>query len=332
MSLSKLDHDCLASILILGAPLAHDLAKLAAMCRDFNEAVKKAFKVRPYSDEVVTFAGHISFVTCIASTPDGRIITGSNNGSIWLHGPCERTIKAHSFCVASVVVVGASHFISTADKCIKLWTLDGVLERTFVMNRVVCCVAALPDGVHFVVGTGKKIKLYHVDGTPVYKFKGHLNWVWSLVATPDGQHIISGSSDETVKVWSVATKSLVGSRSGTNGYVQAVTVTPDGQRILNGNANTVVVSFLNGTFEKFFVHHENMVRAIIALSDNQHALSASHETVKLFNFNDGTVLRKLLCIPPNLVTCLALLPDGLRFVSGSADRTVRIVYHGVCGR
>ena len=40
------------------------------------------------------------------------------------------------------------------------------------------CVAALPDGVHFVVGLGVgptaigEVKLYHVDGTLVHTFKG----------------------------------------------------------------------------------------------------------------------------------------------------------------
>jgi len=29
------------------------------------------------------------------------------------------------------------------------------------------------------------------------------------------------------------------------------------------------------------------------------------------------------------VLCLALLPDGLRFVSGGQDRTARIVEHGL---
>ena len=32
--------------------------------------------------------------------------------------------------------------------------------------------------------------------------------------------------------------------------------------------------------------------------------------------------------PPN-VRSLALLPDGLRFVSGSSDKTARIAYHGL---
>ena len=31
----------------------------------------------------------------------------------------------------------------------------------------------------------------------------------------------------------------------------------------------------------------------------------------------------------NTVRCLALLPDGLRFVSGSADKTACIAYHGL---
>ena len=48
------------------------------------------------------------------------------------------------------------------------------------------CVAALPDGVHFVVGmedydgddsgTGV-VGLYHVDGTLVHTFKGHTDFV-----------------------------------------------------------------------------------------------------------------------------------------------------------
>ena len=29
------------------------------------------------------------------------------------------------------------------------------------------------------------------------------------------------------------------------------------------------------------------------------------------------------------VYCLALMPDGLRFVSGSDDNTARIAYHGL---
>ena len=67
----------------------------------------------------------------------------------------------------------------------------------------------------------------------------------------------------------------------------------------------------------------------MALPDNQHALSASVDrTVKLFNVNDGAVLRTFKH-HTNTVWCLALLPDGRRFVSSSLDKTARIVEHGL---
>ena len=97
----------------------------------------------------------------------------------------------------------------------------------------------------------------------------------------------------------------------------------------NSTANTVRVWLLNGTLENTFRLHFGMVKALVALPDNQHALSGSDDnTVKLFNVNDGTVLRTFTH-HASRVTCLALLPDGRRFVSGSYDGTARIVEHGL---
>ena len=69
--------------------------------------------------------------------------------------------------------------------------------------------------------------------------------------------------------------------------------------------------------------------ALVPLPDNQHALSGSNDnTIKLFNVNDGVVLRTFKHHADE-VTCLTLLPDGLRFVSSSYDKTAKIVYHGL---
>ena len=70
------------------------------------------------------------------------------------------------------------------------------------------------------------------------------------------------------------------------------------------------------------------------MPDNQHALSAASDarspgygTVHLLNVNDGHVPRTVKH-HTHWVTSLALLPDGLRFVSGSHDGTARIVEIG----
>jgi WD40 repeat protein len=89
------------------------------------------------------------------------------------------------------------------------------------------------------------------------------------------------------------------------------------------------VWLLDGTHQNTFELHTSYVRALVALPDNQHALSGSADnTVKLFNVNDGTVLRTFTH-HTDRVSSLALLPDGLRFVSGSWDKTARIAYHGL---
>ena len=155
--------------------------------------------------------------------------------------------------------------------------------------------------------------------------------VYSVAVTRDGQHIISGAADKLVKVWSVATKSLVRTCEGHTSFVNAVAAMPDGQRILSGGLDyTVRVWLLDGTLKNTFALHTEDVTALVALPDNQHALSGSDDTtIKLFNVNDGTVLRTFKHLDTSLVECLALMPDGHRFVSCAWDSTACIVEHGL---
>ena len=103
-----------------------------------------------------------------------------------------------------------------------------------------------------------------------------------------------------------------------------------GAASLSGSYEVVRVWRIDGTPENTFkLHTHAPVRALAALADNQHALSGSADkTVKLFNVNDGAVLRTFKH-HTRTVTSLALLPDGLRFVSGSDDRTACILEHGL---
>merc|ERR1712167_551704 len=98
-----------------------------------------------------------------------------------------------------------------------------------------------------------------------------------------------------------------------------------GQRILSGGHDkTVRVWLLNGTLKNTFKLHTDNVNSLVTLPDNQHALSGSADkTVKLFNVNDGAVVRTYTH-HTSYVSSVSLLPDGVRFVSGSVDKTARI--------
>ena len=140
-------------------------------------------------------------------------------------------------------------------------------------------------------------------------------------------------------MWSVASKSLVGTCIGHTSGVMAVAAMPDGQRILSGgHDHSVRMWLLDGTHVNMFVelnaHYQLVggVYALVAMPDNQHALCGSWGGIQLFNVNDGAVLRNFK--DDNMrrfkhVFSLALLPDGLRFVSGDEHGRACIVYHGL---
>ena len=64
------------------------------------------------------------------------------------------------------------------------------------------------------------------------------------------------------------------------------------------------------------------------LSNNQHVLVSDLDDVRLLDVDSFTVTRtfELGGMTP---LSIALLPDGLRFISGSWDKTARIAYHGL---
>jgi hypothetical protein len=67
----------------------------------------------------------------------------------------------------------------------------------------------------------------------VASLTGHTDWVWSVACSPDGQHIVSGSADKLVEVWSVSARKEVASLAGHTNGVCSVAFSPDGQHIVS---------------------------------------------------------------------------------------------------
>ncbi len=75
----------------------------------------------------------------------------------------------------------------------------------------------------------------------VASLAGHTNGVLSVTFSPDGQHVVSGSDDNLMKVWSVSARKEVASLAGHTGYVFSVAFSPDGQHIVSGSLDSLVM-------------------------------------------------------------------------------------------
>ena len=71
--------------------------------------------------------------------------------------------------------------------------------------------------------------------TPLRTLSGHAGMVNSVIFSPQGSTLITGSSDKTIKLWHVATGKLLGTLSGHLGAVNAVAISSDGKTIVSGS-------------------------------------------------------------------------------------------------
>ena len=81
----------------------------------------------------------------------------------------------------------------------------------------------------------------------VGRFEGHTAWVTSVAFSPDGCPVLSGSSDNTIRLWDVGTRREVRRFTGHTRPVTSVCFSPDGRRILSAGSDKTVRQRITGS-------------------------------------------------------------------------------------
>src|ERR1700735_2848633 len=72
-------------------------------------------------------------------------------------------------------------------------------------------------------------------------FQGHGDGVTSVAFSPDGNQVISGSHDNTVRVWDVQTgQTIAGPFEGHTDYIESVAFSPDGKQVVSGSQDCTI--------------------------------------------------------------------------------------------
>ncbi|MDK9699912.1 MAG: ADP-ribosylation factor-like protein, partial [bacterium] len=156
--------------------------------------------------------------------------------------------------------------------------------------------------------------------------KGHTNHTFCVAITPDGKRIVSGSGDNTLKVWDSKSYQLLATLNGHTDYVRCVEITPDGKRIVSGSDDKTLKVW---DCESFQLHttlkgHTKWVRCVEITPDGKRIVSGSEDqTIKVWDSQTYQLLTTLEG-HTNTVRFVPITPDGKRIVSGSSDYTVKV--------
>jgi len=153
------------------------------------------------------------------------------------------------------------------------------------------------------------------------RLEGHSNWIKSLVFSPDGKTLASGSNDNTIKLWSLDGMMLK-TLSGHSGAVWSLVFSPDGKTLASGSSDkTIKLWSLDGKMLKTLSGHSGAVWSLVFSPDGKTLASGSGDnTIKLWSL-DGMML-KTLSGHSGAVLSLVFSPDGKTLASGSGDNTV----------
>jgi hypothetical protein len=237
------------------------------------------------------------------------------------------TLLGHEHWVRSVAVLpdGQRALSGGWDRTMRLWDLEtGEERRCFKTSDRCDAVAALPDGLRGLSGSGNTMQLWDLEtGAELLRFE-NMGSVQALAVLPDGRRVISGSvepGNETLRLWDLETGALLRLFRGNLGIVRAVTALPDGQRALSGSSDYILrlwhvetgaqLREFHGTpgglWEQWLGHQ---FTSVAVLDDGRRALSPSGDrTMRLWDLETGAELRRSK-VQPSLIRAVAVLPNG----------------------
>ncbi|XP_077290985.1 echinoderm microtubule-associated protein-like 2 isoform X2 [Arctopsyche grandis] len=234
------------------------------------------------------------YVTCLAFSPDGDVISGDSNGNIIVWGRGTNTIikfirGVHEGSIFSICILKDGSALSGGGKDGRLIQLDGDLAPTGIECAIEghfggVRVLAEGRGSQVLVGTTKNCILqgdFSLTFSPVVL--GHLDELWGLACHPNLAQFVTAGWDCLLQMWDALSHSTVWSKD-IGDRAQSCAFSRDG--------SAVVVGCLTGKWMVF----DSVTRELVAQN------------------TDGA----------EPIQCIKFSPDGRLVAFGSRDNFIYI--------
>ncbi|XP_029455603.1 apoptotic protease-activating factor 1 [Rhinatrema bivittatum] len=241
--------------------------------------------------KVADCTGHLSWIHCVAFSPDGSSLLTSSDDQTIRVWEASRVCKSSGMILKQdidVVFKENDVLVLAPDRTKCLLLINGqsgnILSQTEAQETSITCCCLSKDLTFAAFGDEDgTVKVLELSSCRVLRsMKGHNNFVQHCQFTPDGQTLISSSDDATIKVWNWQSEKWI---------------------LLQG--------------------HKEAVKNF-RLLENSRLLSWSFDgTVKVWNIITGEMEDDFVCHSGAVLSC-AVSHDALKFSSTSADKSAKI--------
>ncbi|MDA3779853.1 MAG: WD40 repeat domain-containing protein [Bacteroidales bacterium] len=158
----------------------------------------------------------------------------------------------------------------------------------------------------------------------IRKYKEHTDKIQSLAFNPNSTNFISGSSDETIKMWELSSTNSLKTLSRHHFDVYALKYCTDGKYFFSGGDKNIDMWDSEGNFIKTFSGNATSIWSIDISKDNKYLVNGCFE--KKFRLWD---IESEKCIytfegHTKSVLATAFSKDGKYIASGSQDYTIKL--------
>jgi WD40 repeat protein len=154
---------------------------------------------------------------------------------------------------------------------------------------------------------------------------GHAGNVLSVAYAQDGQTALTGSDDQTARLWDIVTSREIRRFEGHSEAVQSVAISVDGRAVLTGSSDATARLWNTATSAEIRrFEHPAAVTSVAFSPDGEQVLTGSHDgKARLWNVETGRLVSEFDGHSGS-VLAVAFSADGKRILTGSGDNTARL--------